>query len=156
METEEIVSQEWMKNRRGFQEQANLFWNLSMEHAERTHRGEESRSLDEALKNDIRLILGGMAAGLNPEEAGNLRATIQFDISGKQPGQWYFEIKEGNCDFKEGKVENPTLTIHTPLEIWLAISYGELDGAQAFMQKKYTADGDFNLLMRLKSLFASG
>ena len=154
-ETEEIVSQEWTKNRRGFQEQANLFWNLSMEHAERTRRGEETRLLDEALKNDIRLILGGMAVGLNPEEAGNLRATIQFDISGKQPGQWHFEIKDGNCAFKEGKVDNPTLTIHSPSEIWLAISFGELDGAQAFMQKKYTAEGDFQLLMRLKNLFKS-
>ena len=154
-ETEEIVSREWTKNRRGFQEQANLFWNLCIEHAEKTRRGEETRLLDEALKNDIRLILGGMAVGLNREEAGSLRATIQFDISGKQPGQWYFEIKDGNCAFKEGKVDNPTLAIHTPSEIWLAISFGELDGAQAFMQKKYTAEGDFQLLMRLKSLFNS-
>jgi putative sterol carrier protein/putative NADPH-quinone reductase len=155
-ETEEVVSQEWTQNRRGFQDQANLFWNLCMEHAERTRRGEETRLLDEALKNDIRLILGGMAVGLNREEAKNLRATIQFDIRGKQPGEWYFEIKDGNCVFKEGKVDNPTLTIHTPSEIWLAISFGELDGAQAFMEKKYTAEGDSQLLMRLKSLFESG
>jgi putative sterol carrier protein len=103
----------------------------------------------------VPVTIGGMAVGLNPGEAGNLRATIQFDISGKQPGQWYFEIKDGNCSFKEGKVDNPTLTIHTPSEIWLAISFGELDGAQAFMQKKYTAEGDFQLLMRLKNLFKS-
>jgi putative sterol carrier protein len=96
-----------------------------------------------------------MARGLSPEAAGDLRATIQFDIGGKQPGQWYFEIKDGNCAFKEGKADHPTLTIHTPSEIWLAISFGELDGAQAFKQKKYTAEGDFNLLMRLKSLFGS-
>jgi putative sterol carrier protein/putative NADPH-quinone reductase len=154
-ETEAVVSQEWTKNRRGFQDQSNLFWNLCMEHAERTCRGEETRSLDEALKKDIRLTLGGMALGFNPEAAGGLHATIQFDISGGQPGHWYFEIKDGSCSFKEGKVDNPTLIIHSPSEIWVAISFGELEGAQAFMQKKYTAEGDFSLLMRLKTLFGS-
>lgn len=154
-ETEEIVSQEWTKNRRGFQEQANLFWNLCMEHGERTRRGEDTQPLDEALKKDIRIILGGMVLGFSPEAAGDLRATIQFDMSGTQPGQWYYEIKDGNCAFKEGKVDSPTLTIHTPSEIWLAISLRELDGLQAFMQKKFTAEGDISLLMKLKGLFES-
>lgn len=152
-EVEEIVSQEWTKNRRGFQEQANLFWNIRMEHAERTRRGEEKRPFEEAVKEDIRIILGGMAVGFKREEAGDLQARIQFDVTGKQPGQWYFEIKDGYCAFREGKVDNPTFTVHTPSEVWLAIARGELDGAQAFMEKKYTAEGDFNLLLRIKSLF---
>jgi len=152
-EVEEIVSQEWTKNRRGFQEQANLFWKIRMEFEERASRGQENRPFEEVIKEDIRILLGGMAVIFKPEVAGDLKATIQFDVIGKQPGQWYYEIADRYCAFKEGKLDHPTLTIHTSSEIWLAISKGELDGAKAFMEKKYTVEGDLGLLMRLKSLF---
>jgi len=152
-EVEEIVRTEWTKNRRGVHEQANLFWDIRMEHAERTCRGEEKRSFEEVIREDIRIILGGMAVSFNRESAGDLQATIQFDVSGKQPGQWYYEIKDESCTFREGTFDKPTLTLHTPSEVWLAIAKGELDGTQAFMEKKYTAEGDFTLLMRFKSLF---
>jgi putative sterol carrier protein len=46
------------------------------------------------------------------------------------------------------------LTIHTPSEVWMAISRGELDGAQAIMQGKYSIEGDLNLLMRFNELFS--
>jgi putative sterol carrier protein len=150
---EEIVSQEWTKNRHGFREQANLFWAIRMEHAERSSRGEEECPFEEVIKEDIRILLGGMAVSFRREVGGDLKATIQFNVSGKQPGQWYYEIADGYCAFKEGKLDHPTLTIHTPAEIWLAIANGELDGAKAFMEKQYSAEGDIGLLMRLKSLF---
>lgn len=154
-ETEEIVRMEWTKNRRGFQEQGNLFWKVRMEHAERTRRGEERRSFEEAVKNDVRMILGGMAAMLSPAAAGDLKAVIQFDFTGGQPGQWHFEISDGYCAFKEGVAAHPALTIRAPAEVWLAIAGGELDGARAFMEKKYTVEGDINLLLRMKTIFAS-
>jgi putative sterol carrier protein len=50
-------------------------------------------------------------------------------------------------------VDSPTLTIKTPSEIWLAIANKEMDGQQAFMEGKYVANGDMNLLMRMRSLF---
>ena len=152
-EVEEIVSQEWTKNRRGFQEQANLFWTIRQEHAERTRQGEEERTFEEAIQEDIRMILGGMAVSFKREAAGDLIATIQFDVTGKQRGEWYYDIRDGYCGFKEGRVDHPTLTIHTPSEVWLAIAKEELDGAKAFMEKKYTAEGDSNLLLGFKNLF---
>ncbi|MFH1757806.1 MAG: NAD(P)H-dependent oxidoreductase [Pseudomonadota bacterium] len=152
-EAEELVCKEWTKNRVGFREMANLFMTIHLEHVERTRRGEEKRTLEEVLREDMRILLGGMAVTLKPEMAGDLKATIQFDVSGRQAGQWYYEIADGYCAFREGQLDHPTLTIHTPSEVWLAISRGELDGAKAFMEKRYSAEGDLSLLMRLKSLF---
>jgi putative sterol carrier protein len=152
-EVEELVSKEWTKNRRGFQEQANLFMTVRLEHGERSRRGEETRPFEEVVKRDIRILLGGMAVSFKREVAKDLKATVQFDVTGEQPGQWYYEIMDGYCAFREGKVDHPTLMIHTPSEVWAAISNGDLDGAKAFMEKKYTAEGDLNLLMRFKSLF---
>jgi putative NADPH-quinone reductase len=71
-ETEEIVSRDWTKNLRGFREQANVFWNVRMDYAEKVKQGTETRSFEEAVKEDMRIILGGMAAFFKSEAAGRL------------------------------------------------------------------------------------
>jgi putative sterol carrier protein len=90
------------------------------------------------------------------ESAGDLRATIQFEVSGKQPGQWYFDIQDGVCAFKEGRADHPNLTIHSPSEVWVDVALGRMDGAKAFLEKKYTAEGDLGLLLRFKDFFGEG
>ncbi len=104
---------------------------------------------------DMRLLLKGMAAVFNAQAAGNMKATIQFEVSGRQKGNWFLSITNGRCTFNEGRVESPTLTIETPAEVWLAVANSELDGQQALLEGKYKACGDMGLLMRLKSLFGS-
>jgi len=49
---------------------------------------------------------------------------------------------------KRGKIGK-----ETSLEIWLAISHGELDCQSAIMEEKYTVEGDFTLLITLNNLF---
>ncbi len=152
-EAEEIVRQEWTKNIQGVYEQGNLFWNIRIEHAERAARGEEKRSFEEAYREDIRIILKGMAISFRREAFPTLKATIQFEITGKQPGQWYYAIQDGKCAMQDGRAERADVTIHTPSEVWLAIARRELDGAKAFMEKKYTVEGDVALFMKFKNLF---
>ena len=103
----------------------------------------------------MRLLLRGMAATFNGQAAGNLKAIIQFEVTGKQTGRWFLSIENGTCTYHEGKADAPTLTIMTPSEVWLAVANREMDGQQAFMEGKYTAQGDMGLLMRMKSLFGS-
>jgi putative sterol carrier protein len=64
-------------------------------------------------------------------------------------------IENGKCTHHAGKMDTPTLTVQTPSEVWLAVANNEIDGQQAFMEGKYTTQGDMGLLMRLKSLFGS-
>jgi len=97
--------------------------------------------------------IAGMPTVFNVDAAGDLTADIQFDVSGDEPGTYYLSIDAGNCTFHEGESTSPKLTIHTPSEVWLAVSRGELDGQMAFMQQKYTVEGDFSLLMKLNQLF---
>ncbi len=85
----------------------------------------------------------------------DLRATIQFEATGEQPGRWFLSIENGKCTYHEGKVDSPALTIKTPSEVWLAIANKAMDGQQVFMEGKCVANGDMNLLMRMKSLFGS-
>ena len=127
-------------------EMANLWWDS---HLEGVTQGKPSQGRIE----DMRLLVKGMAAAFNGQAAGNLKATIEFEVSGKQPGNWFLSMADGKCTCGEGRAESPTLTIKTPSEVWLAIANRELDGQQAFMEGKYTVQGDIGLLMRMKSLF---
>jgi putative sterol carrier protein len=96
-----------------------------------------------------------MAATFNPQPAGDLKATIQFEVTGKQTGDWFLSVENGRCTYQEGKANSPNLTIKTPSEVWLAIANKEMDGQQVFMEGKYTATGDISLLMRMRSLFGA-
>ena len=49
-----------------------------------------------------------------------------------------------------------TMNVHTPFDIWMAISRGELDGAAAMMTRKYSVQGNMGLLMCFGELFAAG
>ena len=99
--------------------------------------------------------IAGMPTVFNVEVAGDLSAKIQFVVSGEEPGAYYLDISAGACSFHEGEADSPSLTVKTPSEIWLSISRGEMEGQTAFMQQKYTVEGDFALLMKLDSLFKS-
>jgi multimeric flavodoxin WrbA/putative sterol carrier protein len=130
-------------------EMANLWWDSFLEGTAQ-RKAQEGGTLE-----DIRLLLRGMAATFNGQSAGDLKAAVQFEVTGKQPGQWFLSIENGKCSYHEGRADSPTLTIQTPSEVWIAIANKEIDGQQAFMEGKYTAQGDMGLLMRLRSLFGS-
>ncbi len=82
-----------------------------------------------------------------------MTAVIQFRVTGEEPGDYYLQIANGRCAFHEGIADAPAMSINTPSEIWLAVSRGEMDGQMAFMQQKYTVEGDFSLLLKMNELF---
>ena len=48
-----------------------------------------------------------------------------------------------------------TTTINTPFEVWVAISRGEMEGAEALGKQLYTVTGDFSLMMNWNKFFGS-
>jgi phytoene desaturase len=106
-------------------------------------------------KVTCREIIAGMPTVFNAEVAGDRVANIYYKVTGEEPGDYYLEIANRTCTFHEGIPASPTLTIETPSEVWVAISTGKLAGQQAFMEQKYRASGDFNVLMNLNNLFGT-
>ncbi|MBU1276420.1 MAG: NAD(P)H-dependent oxidoreductase [Proteobacteria bacterium] len=100
-------------------------------------------------------LLEMMPLGFNPDEAGDLKASVQFEISGGEEFVAHLDIGGGKCVFASGPVDNPSLVIKSPAEVWLAVSQGRLDGQAAFMSGKYQTQGDITLLMRFNKLFSS-
>ncbi|HEY3278048.1 MAG TPA: NAD(P)H-dependent oxidoreductase [Syntrophorhabdaceae bacterium] len=94
-----------------------------------------------------------MPGGLRKDEAGDLSAIYQFEITGSEEFVAHLAIKDGACLFHEGPHPHPDVTIKAPADLWLAISQGNEDGQKAFMAGKYKIEGSVALLMKLGRLF---
>ena len=95
----------------------------------------------------------GMTKGFDAGVAGDMDAVIQFMVRGNETFETCLEIKNGQCRLTEQPSRNPDLIIRTPSDVWLAIARGERDGAEAFEEKAYTAQGDLSLLLKFDHLF---
>ena len=100
-----------------------------------------------------REIIAAMPSYLQPAEAADMVADVQFKLTGQEPGNYYLHIENGQCTFNEGESANPRTTVHCASEVWIAIISGTLDPFQAFMQGKLQMHGDLGLAMRLQRLF---
>ena len=106
-----------------------------------------------AIPDSAEKLIEGMPATFNPSAAGDLRAEIQFDISGEGGGKWVLSIAEGRCQVRKGEAGSPALTIESPGEVWVKIVRGEIDRPKALMEGLYKIRGDMKLLVRMPQLF---
>ena len=103
--------------------------------------------------NSIKEVMDGMPQAFDAGKAGGANATIQFNFTGPEAGNYTAKIADGTCDVTEGTADNPTVTINSPSDVWLKIIRGELDGATAFMSGQFTFTGDMGVLMQMQSWF---
>ena len=106
-------------------------------------------------RDTMRDLIAGMAMHFDSDAAGELEAVIQFNVTGDGAGNYYLDIAQGRCWAYEGRYPDPTLTINTPSEVWMAISNDEMNGAAALMMGKYSIKGNLGLLMRFNKLFST-
>ncbi|MGH7639391.1 MAG: SCP2 sterol-binding domain-containing protein [Candidatus Dormibacteria bacterium] len=98
-------------------------------------------------------IIDKIPEAFQADKAQGLSAVYQFDISGDSGGNWYLEVKDGQCQVTEGTspAANTTFTISD--ENFVKLITGRLDGTMAFMTGKLKLKGDMALAMRLSGLF---
>ncbi len=98
-------------------------------------------------------IFDAMSNRFLPEQAGDLNATILFDLSGEGGGQWLLTVANGQATVTRDAVPNPTMTFIADASDYVAIIGGQLNPMQAFMQGKVKVKGDMSLAIRLMSFF---
>jgi hypothetical protein len=152
--TEQAISQPLFRDVRAFRQIGNQFWNTWINYEEKKREGRALPDLEEYLARDVAMLLGGMASLYNPAKAGDFEGVYQFDIIGKENGKYYVQIKDNQCTFHEGEAESPGVVIHTPWDVWLAISNGELSGREALMKGMYQVEGDLGLLLNIEKIFS--
>ena len=95
----------------------------------------------------------GMPLTFDAKAAGDVRATIQFHVSGPDGGDFWVRVADGACESSEGEAPAADLVIHAPSSVWLGIARGEIDPAQALLDQQYSIEGDSAILLRFGEWF---
>lgn len=89
----------------------------------------------------------------NAAAAQGLTKTLQWNITGDDPGVWAFQIVDGVGTLIPGGVEKPDATFTTSSKVWIDIAEGKLDSTKAFMTGKLKVSGDLTLAIKVPQFF---
>ena len=89
----------------------------------------------------------------NAAAAEGLNKTLQWNITGDDPGVWAFQMANGVGTLIPGGVEKPDATFTTSSKVWIDIAEGRLDSTKAFMTGKLKVSGDLTLAIKVPQFF---
>lgn len=98
-------------------------------------------------------LFAAMPERFNAEAAGDMNATVVFDLTGESSGTWHVKVADGEVTVHEGSIADPTSTIMMDGEDYKAMVTGELNPVTAFMTGKVKVEGDLNTVMQFQTLF---
>jgi len=98
-------------------------------------------------------IFDQMPANLDPNAAKGVNATIQFNLSGDNGGEWYVAVKDGAATVNKGKAPSANMTMTMAAQDYVDMISGKLNGQMAFMSGKLKISGDMGLAMKMQTLF---
>ena len=88
-----------------------------------------------------------------PDQAGNMAAVIQMDLSGDDGGAWTLLVKDGTLSVTSGTHADADMTMSMLASDWLDIANGEANAMALFMQGKIRVSGDMGLAMKMQTMF---
>ncbi len=94
-----------------------------------------------------------MPARFDASKAGDMKAAVQFDLSGDDGGKWAVNIADGKCDVVKGGVDDPTASVMMDAGDYNKMVSGKLNPMMAFMSGKIKVEGDLNSVMKVQQLF---
>ncbi|MEQ8677953.1 MAG: SCP2 sterol-binding domain-containing protein [Aggregatilineales bacterium] len=94
-----------------------------------------------------------MVAGFDASKAQGVNATLQFDLSGDEGGQFYLTIDDGTITKVDGVATDPNMTLKASAEDYYAVATGKLNPMQAFMSGKIKIQGDMSMAMKMQGMF---
>lgn len=98
-------------------------------------------------------VFEAMPAQLNSAAAKGIDKTLQWIITGDEPGVWALHIADGVAHLIPGGVEKPDAIITVTSQDWIALVEGKLNPMQAFLTGKVKVTGDNGLVMQILRLF---
>ncbi|MGV8059179.1 MAG: SCP2 sterol-binding domain-containing protein [Smithellaceae bacterium] len=101
----------------------------------------------------IQELMQWMPASFQASKAGNVNASVQFNLTGEGGATWTLKIAEGKCEVKDGAAESPTATVTATTADYLAIVRGDMNAVNAFMSGKIKVTGDLGIMMKFQSWF---
>ena len=106
---------------------------------------------------DLDQIFQGMQERFLPDKAAGVDATIQWLVAdGGEEKPYSVTIKDGSFSWEHGQTENPTVSLSTDGESFVALMTGKAQGATLYMSGKLRIQGDLMLAQRMGSFFSQG
>lgn len=97
------------------------------------------------------------APGAPPRQATKVeevRATVQFHLTGAGGSDWYLLCDRGKATRHDGNVADPSCTLIISADDWAAIQRGELERFAAWTSGKLKIEGDMTLLLQLEDVIS--
>ena len=85
------------------------------------------------------------------EELEDMDIAIQMIITDADYKFW-LTVKEGDLDFGDGEVDNPSFTMSSNLEVGAGIMMGEVDATSAYMAGDITVEGNLQDAMAFQEI----
>ncbi len=97
-------------------------------------------SAPKASTNAFDGYINSLPAKLVASKVSGVTCTYQFNVTDTaDKGLYWVKIAGGQCTVGDGTVDNPTLTITTPEQVWFDIVSKKVNGTTAFFAKQFTA-----------------
>jgi multimeric flavodoxin WrbA/putative sterol carrier protein len=145
------ITQDLVGDKKLFHEVTNIMWRTCLK------QGLSPVELNERkifpMPETLREFGQIMRFGFKPKGAEGLKAVLQFDFTGSPGGSCHFIIQDGEIKAFDGPAPSPDLTIASDFGLWTDIMTKKADGQQMFLDGKYQARGDLNLLLKMNDLF---
>lgn len=97
-------------------------------------------------------ILNKLPTTVDPAKLAGINATVVFDLSGDNGGQWTLKVADGAAVVTEGADPSASATIKMSDTDYVAMTSGNLNPMMAFMSGKIKVEGDLNTVMKLQSI----
>ena len=101
----------------------------------------------------VKGIFDKMPHAFQPKAAEGVDLVFQFKISGEGGGEWYAEIRKGECGVEQDVHESPTTTIKMEAADFLALMKGKLNPMTAYTSGKLKIEGDIIKSQLIGKLF---
>lgn len=105
-----------------------------------------------ASSEEVKSVFPKMLERFSPDKAQGLTATIQFNLSGDNGGQFWVKIDNSTVEHGEGTTDNPNMTFSSSGDDFHSLVNGNLNPMQAFMMGKIKVT-DVGIGMKMINVF---
>lgn len=120
--------------------------------AGKTSKPASSQSTKTGESAGVSASMDRMKNMINSDLVSQIGGVYLFTLSGKEPGSWTVDLKNGDGGLSESAVDNPDVTMELDSDDFVKMIQGQLNATQAFMSGKLSIKGNMGLAMKLEKL----